>query len=88
MVKEDNLNPIARIPSDKNVAWMRVTVHISINKYHLTIKKAKLVGNLKRKKKYIREIEEKLSLEVNNVVYYTLTFHEQEIKDLLKTKKR
>ena len=51
MVKEDNLNPIARIPSDKNVAWMRVTVHISINKYHLTIKKAKLVGNLKRKKK-------------------------------------
>ena len=51
MVKEDNLNPIARIPSDKNVAWMRITVHISINKYHLTIKKAKLVGNLKRKKK-------------------------------------
>ena len=47
MVKEDNLHPIARITPHKNVAWVRITVHITINKYHLTIKKAKLVGNLK-----------------------------------------
>ena len=46
MVQEDYLYPILGITLDENVAWVRVTVYISINKDHLAIKKAKLVSNL------------------------------------------
>ena len=31
---------------DENVAWVRITVYISIHKDHLTVKKSKLVSNL------------------------------------------